>query len=78
MLFHLKSYCNIFIHIITFPFTENIYFISFQPGLWKAVEYENIYQVRQLINYWCRTNLQKVKIFLHYSEKVYCDIKKKF
>ncbi|XP_035209482.1 uncharacterized protein LOC118183972 isoform X3 [Stegodyphus dumicola] len=34
-------------------------FMKFYPGLWKAVEHEDIYQVRKLINLWCRTNLHK-------------------
>ncbi|XP_042894754.1 uncharacterized protein [Parasteatoda tepidariorum] len=28
-----------------------------EPGVWKAVEWENIYQVRKLVNLWCRTDL---------------------
>ncbi|GFS43253.1 ankyrin repeat protein [Trichonephila inaurata madagascariensis] len=34
-------------------------FQKFSPGLWKAVEREDIYQVRRLINLWCRTDLVK-------------------
>ncbi|PRD26670.1 UNVERIFIED_CONTAM: ankyrin repeat protein [Trichonephila clavipes] len=39
-------------------------FQKFSPGLWKAVEHEDIYQVRRLINLWCRTDLVKNGILL--------------
>ncbi|GFQ99416.1 ankyrin repeat protein [Trichonephila clavata] len=39
-------------------------FQKFSPGLWKAVECEDIYQVRRLINLWCRTDLAKNSILL--------------
>ncbi|GIY24555.1 hypothetical protein CDAR_177171 [Caerostris darwini] len=39
-------------------------FQKYCPGLWRAVECENIYQVRRLINLWCRTNLSKNGIML--------------
>ncbi|GFT10210.1 ankyrin repeat protein [Nephila pilipes] len=39
-------------------------FQKYSPGLWKAVECENIYQVRRLINLWCRTDLSKKGIVL--------------
>ncbi|XP_055951368.1 uncharacterized protein LOC129987417 isoform X2 [Argiope bruennichi] len=34
-------------------------FRKYFPGLWKSVECEDIYQVRRLINLWCRTDLSK-------------------
>ncbi|XP_054720079.1 uncharacterized protein LOC129229737 [Uloborus diversus] len=39
-------------------------FEKYYPGLWRAVESENIYQVRKLINLWCRTDLCKQEFTL--------------
>ena len=35
--------------------------LLFQPGLWDAVDQDDIMSVRKLINLWCRADIKRVK-----------------
>ena len=34
--------------------------LLFQPGLWDAVDQDDIMSVRKLINLWCRADIKRV------------------
>ncbi|GIY78078.1 hypothetical protein CEXT_566142 [Caerostris extrusa] len=60
-----KFYISVYEYVNNFSsFEMKEVFQKYCPGLWKAVECENIYQVRRLINLWCRTNLSKNGVML--------------
>ena len=55
----LIDYFIIYSHLNCFKFIIILY-ATFQPGLWEAVEKDDLLSVRKLINLWCRVNICKV------------------